>query len=119
MGAAAAVLMDPAHAPRTSPLQLTASKAWLGHAEPAAGVVGMLHAMHALRRSLALPIAHLSRVNPYVESALCSCSPPACSGGWSLPRGVGGLPSRQGAGCSRLSGVSAFAFQVREQESVC
>ena len=68
MGAAAAVLLK-GSAPRTAPLHLTGAKSFMGHAEPAAGIVGVVQLSLALGRQLADPILHLAAVNPYVASA--------------------------------------------------
>ncbi|GAX83383.1 hypothetical protein CEUSTIGMA_g10808.t1, partial [Chlamydomonas eustigma] len=51
-------------------LSLLSSKSWYGHAEPAAGVVGMLHGYQSLALRVQLPITHLSTLNPYITSAL-------------------------------------------------
>ena len=87
---------------------LMASKTWNGHAEPAAGLVAMLHALQALHHAAALPLLHLRRLNPYVAAAL-EASDEKDAAAW-------GRASRQpGAdGTMKVScGVSAFAFQVR------
>jgi len=99
-------------APAGPPLVLAASKSWLGHSEPAAGMVGMLHAACAISRALAPPNAHLIHVNIYVEAVLRSCPGGQVQGSWSLPRQHGGLPAAGSAGAGRTSGTSAFAFQV-------
>jgi acyl transferase domain-containing protein len=96
VGAAAAALDG---ATREQPLTLLSSKSWLGHAEPAAGVLGIAHAMLALAQQAALPLLHLRRPNPFVASALVGAP-----GAWSLPRQPGG-------GVAALAGVSAFPFQ--------
>ncbi|KAI8473973.1 MAG: thiolase-like protein, partial [Monoraphidium minutum] len=67
VGALAAVFGG---ARRAAPLALLSSKSWLGHAEPAAGVVGMLHAAGALCHAAALPISHLRGLNPYLAPIL-------------------------------------------------
>ena len=105
MGAAAAVLNAGS---RAAPLVLTASKSWIGHSEPAAGVVGLTHASVALTRSLQLPILHLGPVNPYVE-ALMDRQPDA----WAAPR----QPAALAAGGMAAS-VSAFAFQGTNAHAV-
>ncbi|GAX72978.1 hypothetical protein CEUSTIGMA_g431.t1, partial [Chlamydomonas eustigma] len=51
-------------------LSLLSSKSWYGHAEPAAGAVGMLHGYQSLALRVQLPITHLSTLNPYITSAL-------------------------------------------------
>jgi acyl transferase domain-containing protein len=92
---------------RGAPLVLASSKSWLGHAEPGAGVVGLLHAASMLSQRAAAPVAHLRTLNPYVEAALAGSSSPSS---WSLPRQSAGLATLPGSqlGCI---GTSAFAFQ--------
>jgi hypothetical protein len=85
---------------------LMASKTWNGHAEPAAGLVALLHAQQALLRSAALPLLHLRHINPYVAAALAEAD--TASEGWAcVSRQSGG-----GGGAQKLCGVSAFAFQA-------
>ncbi len=87
---------------------LMASKTWNGHAEPAAGLVAMLHAQQTLHHAAALPLLHLRRLNPYVMAAL-EASEETDAVSW-------GRASRQQGASSMLRslcGVSAFAFQVR------
>jgi hypothetical protein len=93
---------------RAAPLALLSSKSALGHAEPAAGVVGLLHAQLALLHGAALPITHLRALNPLVSEA-------AASGGrWCLPRDACGQPMPRAGGSAEGSviGTSAFAYQV-------
>ncbi len=87
---------------------LMASKTWNGHAEPAAGLVAMLHAKQTVNHAAALPLPHLRHLNPYVATAL-DASKQRDAVAW-------GRASRQpgASGMARsLSGISAFAFQVR------
>lgn len=86
------------------PLTLAASKSWVGHAEPAAGLVGLLFGQSMLAQQTAHPLMHLRGVNPYVASTLGESGASAL-----LPKQSGALPStlRSNAVC----GVSAFAFQ--------
>lgn len=71
VGAAAAVFVDGQAAVRSQRhLTLFASKSWLGHAEPAAGMVGLSHATAALGHTATLAISHLRELNPYVVSSL-------------------------------------------------
>lgn len=94
LGTAAAAPQSPA------PMLLTASKSLVGHSEPAAGMMGMAHAVLAVIQQAALPLLHLAAVNRYVT--------PAMQGGsWSLPRQLGGLASHP----TIVSGISSFAFQ--------
>ena len=71
VGAAAAVFVE-GQAPQRAqnPLTVMSSKSWLGHAEPAAGMVGLAHATSALVHGAALGISHLRELNPYVVSSL-------------------------------------------------
>ena len=80
----------------------------MGHSEPAAGVMNMLHACQALQAATMLPILHLRSVNPHVISAFDQSSVKARM---HLPRQT--APSQTGpqAGHPIVSGVSAFAFQ--------
>ena len=83
-----------------------ASKTWNGHAEPAAGLVALLHAQQALLRSAALPLLHLRHINLYVTAALAESK--TASASWArASRQPGG-----GGGAQLLYGGSAFAFQV-------
>ncbi|GBG00647.1 type I polyketide synthase, partial [Raphidocelis subcapitata] len=92
----------------TPPLLLAASKSWAGHAEPAAGVVGLLAAACQGRGREVAPIAHLRSLNPLVALAL---EGGAIGGrGWSLARQSGGAASHDPQAATRC-GVSAFAFQ--------
>jgi acyl transferase domain-containing protein len=50
------------------PLRFTAAKSRVGHAEPAAGSIGILQAAAQLMNNKTLAIMHLSRVNPYISS---------------------------------------------------
>ncbi len=68
VGALAAVLLR-AGLPRAAPLHLTAAKSFMGHAEPAAGVVGTAKLALVLGHQAADPLLHLASVNPYVASA--------------------------------------------------
>jgi acyl transferase domain-containing protein len=109
---AAAPTLSPASggdvAARRAPLVLMASKSWIGHSEPGAGLVGLTHAQLALTKAAARPILHLGPLNQYV-SAVMERQP----GGWSAPRQPGalGTASHAAAGGMSAMGVSAFAFQ--------
>ena len=86
------------------PLTLAASKSWVGHAEPAAGLAGLLFGQSMLAQQMAHPLMHLRGVNPYVASTLGESGTSAL-----LPKQSGGLPSTLQT--SAMCGVSAFAFQ--------
>lgn len=115
IGAAAEVLMPAVTMPglHRLPLALASSKAFLGHTEPAAGMVGMLHAAYMLGHAMLPPIAHLVQLNPYVEAAVAGTR-----GQWSMPRQTAGLVGVAASAASspdqlalRNVGTSAFAFQ--------
>lgn len=100
VGAIAALLSGkPEH--DAQPLKLMAGKSWIGHSEPAAGVMGLANAQMALGLSASLPMLHLATVNPFIAAAL-QCQPLA------MPRQLGGLAVASGIA---TSGVSSFAFQ--------
>ena len=89
VGAAAAVLVEGHNRSRKEqPLALMASKSWVGHAEPAAGMVGVAHATLALGGSLIPGISHLREINSYVINSMrvaggaveSRCSPSLCVG---------------------------------------
>ena len=87
------------------PLELSAAKSSLGHAEPAAGAAGLLRALHRLHSGSAVGILHLSAANPHIAGSLeqqRAASPAAML--W-MPRG----PSCSGV--EGAVGVSGFAFQ--------
>lgn len=71
IGAAAAALVE--GRAEGNPLLLQAAKSWTGHAEPAAGMVGLMHTHAALSARAALPIMHLGNVNAYVEGEMLCC----------------------------------------------
>ena len=113
----AAAFRSQSSAHDTPPLVPMASKSWYGHAEPAAGFVGMAHAIAAASHRAALPQLHLRTLNPHVGEAvsLHSGSGKDSGGGvspWLLPRSAGGAPMQDSA-VPVLTSVSAFAFQVR------
>lgn len=71
-GAAAAALMG---APgRSQPLLLASAKSLAGHAEPAAGTVGLISLVAALASCQRQPVLHLRMLNPLVASALGAAS---------------------------------------------
>ena len=150
VGAAAAVLMEGAVQracvqQQRAPLALMASKSWVGHGEPAAGMAGIAHAALALAGACVLGISHLREVNPYVTNSMrvpgedgggarrggvaaarydVNCLPdhPHAHAGaphsrWVLPRVTFALP-HPGQGGELLSGVSAFAFQGTNAHAV-
>ena len=89
---------------------LMASKGFLGHTEPAAGVVSLIMAVTSLENSAAFPIMHLRTLNPHIAAIMA-----ASSGGVTLPRQGGALP--QGAP-ALATGISSFAFQGTNAHAV-
>jgi hypothetical protein len=81
----------------------------VGHAEPAAGLAGLLFARAAASQGLSLTLLHLRAVNTYVANAL---EQQPVKGGVAPAL----LPKQSGPGPFTSSlptwGVSAFAFQV-------
>lgn len=115
MGAAAAALLRTGSA-RSGPLQLTAAKSFMGHAEPAAGVVGLTELALVLGQRGLNPILHLVSINPYVASALNSAAQHGPAFRASAPRQPAGSACA-GAG-ALLGGVSSFAFQGTNAHAV-
>ena len=89
------------------PLAMMAANSSIGHSEPAAGVMNMLHACMAQQSLSTVPILHLHNLNPHVTSAFDQS---AVKGKVHLPRQATAMVSPQG-GTQIVSGVSAFAFQ--------
>ena len=91
----------------THALALLAAKSWMGHSEPAAGVLGLAHAHMAISQQAVLPVLHLRTLNPHVESSFSTQD--------SDRRQL--AAARQLAPVTRMSrealvcGTSAFAFQ--------
>ena len=71
VGALHAVLVAPSRASRLAPLTLSAVNSYMGHTEPAAGAVGLLHAVIGAPALSARPIAHLTASNPHLISLTC------------------------------------------------
>ena len=88
------------------PLAMMAAKSSIGHSEPAAGVMNMLHACMAQQAFSSLPILHLHSLNPHIISAFDQS---ATQGKVHLPRQAAAMAAP--GGTPILSGVSAFAFQ--------
>ena len=67
LGAATAVLRKSSLGPAGYPLRLAADKSWLGHTEPAAGLLGLCWAQASLQAAASNPICHLSQVSVLLE----------------------------------------------------
>ena len=116
VGAALAVYSE---ATRRQPLALAASKSWVGHGEPAAGLAGLLFAHAAAAGRFVPPLMHLRAPNPYVASALeqhegGKAAAPAAA---LLPKQGGAMPLAD-AQLECSWGVSAFAFQGTNAHAV-
>ena len=107
IGASTAVLAANPSSHQAHSLTIGASKSWIGHSEPAAGVVSMAHLCLAFAHQAALPIMHLRTINPHIHPMLH----PGRAGhrGVHIPRQTGGLIGK--ALVPLMAGVSAFAFQ--------
>ncbi len=92
----------------SNPLSLLAAKSWCGHSEPAAGVLGLAHAHLALSQQAVLPVLHLRRLNPHIESSFNSQASDVRK--MVAARQTGPMAASQ-AGSQLYCGTSAFAFQ--------
>ncbi len=101
--------------PTSSPLSLQAGKSRMGHAEPAAGIAGLLGAVDTIGIAQLQPILHLRSVNPHVAAALQQ-QPDHSTSGVMVSRQH--APAVATAG-DALAGCSAFAFQVRPLKWLC
>lgn len=93
------------------PVTLMASKGFLGHTEPAAGVVSLIMAATSLHSAAAFPIMHLRTPNPHIATIMAGST-----GGVALPRQGGSLPQSGQALAS--TGISSFAFQGTNAHAV-
>jgi acyl transferase domain-containing protein len=95
--------------PAAPPLCLASSKSSFGHAEPAAGIVGLAHALLSQQQQVNLAIVHLKTLNPLCENVIDA----AALGSKALL-----IPRQAGPACQLAedqvakTGISAFAFQV-------
>ena len=95
---------------RGAPVTLMASKGFLGHTEPAAGVVSLTMAVTSLHNLAQFPIMHLRTLNPHVATIM-GASP----GSITLPRQNGALAQANNRPCT---GISSFAFQGSNAHAV-
>jgi len=109
VGALHAVLVESTQATRLAPLILSAMKSCMGHTEPAAGAVGLLHAMLEAAAHSAQPIVHLNAINPHLASVTRMRTTGAMDS-MALPRqhmAAATIPVNRPA----QRGISSFAFQ--------
>lgn len=95
---------------RSQSLSMGAPKTRTGHAEPAAGAVGLLAAAVRHAAGACLPVAHLRQLSAHVREALVERGrvTAARGGGPNVVADGGGGDS---GGSDSVVGVSAFAFQ--------
>ncbi len=114
VGAATAVLQS-----GVTPLHMTAAKSRVGHAEPAAGVVGILQASVQLSIGQALSLTHLRTLNPLVGGILSSAAAKG-DGRPFLPKQDGPFAAAAAApGLQEATGINSFAFQVGISPCAC
>ena len=103
------VMLNPPHNTQGcgAPLELSSVKSRQGHAEAAAGALGLLTAATHLHDRRVVLLTHLRNVNPHVQSLAGTRM--ASGGGIMLPRAKGAHVSQQD---DALIGINSFAFQV-------
>ena len=95
------------------PMRFTAAKSRFGHAEPAAGSIGMMHAAVQLSMQCSNSMTGLTTMNPYVASTFAELA----SAGRQTPyiarqdAAAVMLPLPAETGVQGAMGVSSFAFQ--------
>ena len=95
-----------------SPLSVQAGKTYVGHTEPAAGVVGLIHAIHGTCHRMTSPVLHLRHINPHLTRILSGSQARQVVRLGHLCREQNGLVWGESQSLSpHGSGVSAFAFQ--------
>lgn len=94
-------------------LRLSAAKSQFGHAEPAAGSIGLVHAAAQLASQICHPITALTAINPYVVGSLAELKPAGQLAPHILRQAAASVvqPLAEEAGLQAATGVSAFAFQ--------
>lgn len=96
------------------PLTLSTAKSLIGHAEPGAGIAGIVYLANSLENQCSKPFVHLRSLNAYIATAL-NMSNPSRGATSSLPRLFSPLQSLNGLPCG---GVSSFAFQGTNAHAV-
>jgi acyl transferase domain-containing protein len=94
---------------RQHPLTLLASKSWVGHGEPAAGLIAVQHAAFAAAQRQRLPILHLRTFNPYITGIWEMLPQQAAGTGMAAAMQGGPLPL-PGSEAAVISSTSSFAF---------
>ena len=97
------------------PLTLSSSKSWIGHAEPAAGVNGLLNVVTVAAKHASRPIMHLTSVNPYIANMVSSVGTKAdLMPAFHMPREYSEVYHAD----KIAIGVSSFAFQGTNAHAV-
>jgi acyl transferase domain-containing protein len=91
------------------PVRLTAAKSRVGHAEAAAGVVGIAQAAHMLSQLQSCSLTHLRTINPLIMGP----SKAAGNSTFALPRQdcAAAAAALDTATWRAMQGISSFAFQ--------
>jgi acyl transferase domain-containing protein len=92
------------------PLLLSSVKSHMGHAEPAAGVLGLARLAAQALQAVVSPTLHLRTLNPYLHSALLQSGRSELSVQLNRQLLPWSLPGSHATGGRRLGGVSSFAF---------
>uniref|UniRef100_A0A7S3QW51 Ketosynthase family 3 (KS3) domain-containing protein n=1 Tax=Dunaliella tertiolecta TaxID=3047 RepID=A0A7S3QW51_DUNTE len=124
VSAAAAVLIPKGSS--RQPLAMLASKSWCGHAEPCAGVMGVMLAAQGQVQQATLPILHLRAMNPSVAAAVGDGGERMVAARQLAPKPLSSplQPSRATDDDDGLwqpldaTGISAFAFQGTNAHAV-
>ena len=116
VGALAAVIKRPPGAGTAT--ELVAAKSCFGHAETAAGLVGVSRALARLQALARSPVLHLINPNPYVSGVLEDSSSCGSSCGSSFAAARQAAPGLLPASGSLHAGCSAFAFQGTNAHAV-
>jgi hypothetical protein len=102
--------------PRSGPLTLSAAKSCMGHAEPAAGVVGVTRLALLLGQQEVDPLLTLRTLNPYVASAVAGAAQHGDTYRTLAPRQLMAAASPTDA--PLIGGISSFAFQGTNAHAV-
>ena len=114
IGAASAALLRRG-SERTAPLYLTAAKSFMGHAEPAAGIVGVTRLAMIVSTLEVDPMVTLRTMNLYVSAAIGAAAAHGPAHHAAAPRQIAPAPT---VAAAAVGGVSAFAFQGTNAHSV-
>jgi len=94
----------------STPRVLTAGKSLVGHAEPAAGMMGLAHIQTGMLHEALMPVLHLRSLNAHAVPILSK-------GKWSIQRSSGPHPASVEVAPFH-TGTSSFAFQGTNAHSI-